>query len=116
MSEDKRALLKQWLANGKITLHPLTFPQRELWESSPVRVTDSANHISCLIQLRGVITPEACEAALRQVVERQEVLRLSFLPGKERPVQMIRQSSEANFRFRELSSILPMWRTSARGE
>ena len=38
------------------------------------------------------------------MVERQEVLRLSFLPGKDRPVQMIRQSSEANFRFRELSS------------
>jgi hypothetical protein len=104
MSEDKRALLKQWLANGKISLHPLTFPQRELWESSPVSVTDSANHISCLIHLRGVITRQACETALQRVVERQEVLRLSFLPGKARPVQMIRQSSEPNFRFRELSS------------
>jgi Condensation domain len=104
MAKDKRALLKEWLANGKISLHPLTFPQRELWESSPVRVTDSANHISCLIHLRGVITREACAAALRRVVERQEVLRLSFLPGKERPVQMIRPSSEPNFRFRELSS------------
>jgi Condensation domain len=104
MSGDKRTLLKQWLANGKASLQPLTFPQRELWEASPVRVTDSANHICCLIQLRGVITPQACEAALQRVVERQEVLRLSFLPGKDQPVQMIRQSSEANFRFRELSS------------
>ena len=104
MSEDKRALLKQWLANGKISLHPLTFPQRELWESSPVSVTDSANHISCLIHLRGVITGQDCETALQRVVERQEVLRLSFLPGKDRPVQMIRQSSEPSFRFRELSS------------
>ena len=104
MSEDKRALLKQWLANGKIGLQPLTFPQRELWEASPVSVTDSANHICCLIQLRGVIAPEACETALQRVVERQEVLRLSFLPGNGRPLQMIRQSSEANFRFRELSS------------
>jgi Condensation domain len=103
MSEDKRALLKQWLANGKISLHPLTFPQRELWEASPVSATDSANHITCLIHLRGVITRQACEAALQRVVERQEVLRLSFLPGKERPVQMIRQTSEANIRFRELS-------------
>jgi len=104
MSGDKRTLLKQWLANGKASLQPLTFPQRELWETSPISVTDSANHICCLIQLRGVITPQACEAALQRVVERQEVLRLSFLPGKDRPVQMIRQSSEANFRFRELSS------------
>jgi hypothetical protein len=104
MSGDKRTLLKQWLANGKANLQPLTFPQRELWEASPVSVTDSANHICCLIQLRGVIAQQACEAALQRVVERQEVLRLSFLPGKDRPVQMIRQSSEANFRFRELSS------------
>ena len=104
MSGDKRTLLKQWLANGKASLQPLTFPQRELWEASPVSVTDSANHICCLIHLRGVIAHQACEAALQRVVERQEVLRLSFLPGKDRPVQMIRQSSEANFRFRELSS------------
>jgi hypothetical protein len=103
MSGDKRALLKQWLANGKASLQPLTFPQRELWEASPVSVTDNANHICCLIHLQGVITRQACEVALQRVVERQEVLRLSFLPGKDRAVQMIRQSSEANFRFRELS-------------
>ena len=103
MSGDKRDLLRQWLANGKTRLQPLTFPQRELWETSPVSVTDIANHICCLIQLRGVITQQACKAALQRVVDRQEVLRLSFLPGKDRAVQMIRQTSEANFRFRELS-------------
>jgi hypothetical protein len=104
MTGDKRALLKQWLANGKTSLQPLTFPQRELWEASPVSVTDSANHICCIIELRGAITPQACEAALQRVVERQEVLRLSFLPGKDRPVQMIRHTREANFRFRELTT------------
>lgn len=103
MPEDKRAVLKQWLASGKIRLQPLTFPQRELWEASPVAVTETANHICCLIHLRGAITPEACEAALQRVVDRQEALRLSFLPGKDRPLQMVRQSSEANLRFRELS-------------
>lgn len=103
MSGDKRTLLKEWLASGKARLQPLTFPQRELWEASPVAVTDIANHICCLIQLRGVITRNACEAAIQRVVERQEVMRLSFLPGKDRPIQMIRQASEANFRFGELS-------------
>jgi Condensation domain len=102
MSEDKRAVLKQWLASGKAIVHPLTFPQRELWEASPVPVGDSANHICCLIHVRGVITPQACQAALQRVVERQEVLRLSFLPGKDRPVQMIRRNSKANFHYREL--------------
>jgi hypothetical protein len=104
MSQDKRAVFKQWLTSGKALLHPLTFPQRELWEASPVPVADAANHICCLIHVQGVITQEACLAAIQRVVERQEVLRLSFLPGKDQPVQMIRQSREANFRYRELSS------------
>src|SRR3981081_3627241 len=100
MSEKTRAVFKQWLSSGQTRLQPLTFSQRELWETSPVAVADIANHICCLIYLRGLVTPEACEAALQQVVERQEVLRLSFLPGKNRPIQMIRQSSRANLRFR----------------
>jgi hypothetical protein len=104
MSGDKRALLKEWLASEKARLQPLTFPQRELWEASPVAVTDIANHICCVIQMRGVITRDACEAAIQRVLDRQEVMRLSFLPGKDRPIQMIRQASKANFRFRELSS------------
>lgn len=104
MSADKRTVLKQWLASGKAALHPLTFPQRELWEASPVPVADMSNHICCLINLQGVITAEACETALRQVIERQDVLRLSFLPGKMQAVQMIRQSSEPNFGFRELTA------------
>lgn len=103
MSIDKRAVLKQWLSSGSAVLQPLTFPQRELWEASPVPVPDMANHICCLINVRGVMDPPICEAALQAVVDRQEVLRLSFLPGKQHPVQMIRQSAEPNLRFRELT-------------
>ena len=102
MSGDKRARLKEWLESGEITLHPLTFPQRELWEASPVPVGDIANHICCLITVRGAITPEDVRAATQQVVDRHDVLRTSFLPGKDRPLQMIRRSGEANTRFREL--------------
>lgn len=104
MSGDKRALLKQRLESGQIRLQPLTFPQRELWETSPVPVADMANHICCLIEVRGKVTPEGGTGALQQVVERQEALRMSFLPGKDGPLQMIRSDSPANFRFRELSS------------
>ena len=104
MSEHKRALLKQWLDNGEARLQPLTFPQRELWETSPVPVGDVANHICCLIGLRGFVTFQDCQAALQRVVDRQEVLRLSFLPGKDRPLQMVRNACKANLRFRELST------------
>jgi hypothetical protein len=102
ISEDKRAALKEWLTSGNVVLQPLTLPQRELWETSPVPVGDVANHICCLINIRGVLSPEACEDALRRVVERQEALRLSFLPGKAGPVQMIRRTADPNLHFRPL--------------
>ena len=102
MSADKRARLKQWLESGEARLHPLTFPQRELWEASAVPVADPANHICCLIHLRGLMTERDGTAAVQRV-ERQEALRLSFLPGKDRPLQMVRQTSDANLEFREIS-------------
>lgn len=103
MSSDQRARLKQWIESGEAQLYPLTFPQRELWEASPLPVTDAANHICCLIKVRGLLTERDCREAVQRVTERQEVLRLSFLPGKERPLQMIRKNSEANVVFRELA-------------
>jgi hypothetical protein len=63
-----------------------------------------ANHICCLINVRGRITPEEVECAIQRVVQRQEALRISFLPGKDRAVQMVRDDSQANFCSRELSS------------
>src|SRR6185503_1181187 len=71
MPGDKRALLRQWMECGQIRFQPLTFPQRELWEASPVPVADMANHICCCIEIRGKVTLEDGMAALQQVVERQ---------------------------------------------
>lgn len=104
MSQDTRSRLKQWLESGEARLQPLTFPQRELWEASPVPPGDVANHICALIHVRGPITHQGCESAVQKVSERQEGLRISFLPGKEQPMQMIRKSSKQMLQFRELSS------------
>jgi Condensation domain len=104
MPIDQRARLKQWLDSGEVQLHPLTFPQRELWEVSPVTVEDNANHICCLIDVHGLLTEREARAAIQRVVERQEVLRLSILPGKERPLQMIRKDCGINFDFRDASA------------
>ncbi|WP_397382978.1 condensation domain-containing protein [Prosthecobacter sp.] len=103
MSEDNRARLKQWLASGEIRLQPLSFPQRELWEAAPVPAADVSNNICALIQVRGLLTPQGSEAALQKVVDRQEVLRLSILPGKAQPMQMIRRTAVPALRFHELS-------------
>jgi hypothetical protein len=102
--EDKRTRLKRWLDSGKAALHPLTFPQRELWEASPVPVADQTNSICCLIEIKGAITAQDCMAAMQRVVNRHEVLRLSFLPSKGKAVQMIQAQSEPAMRFRDLLS------------
>ena len=104
MPIDQRARLKQWLDSGEVQLHPLTFPQRELCEVSPVTVEDNANHICCMIDVHGLLTEREARAAIQRVVDRQEVLRLSILPGKERPLQMIRKNCGINFDFREVAA------------
>lgn len=101
--QDSRARLKQWLESGEARLQPLSFPQRELWENSPVPVGSAANHICCFIEIKGALTEKESEAAIQRVVDRQEALRISFLPGKERPLQLVRATGTANLRYRELS-------------
>ncbi len=104
MSGDKRVRLKEWLQSGEARLEPLTFPQRELWEAAPLPVTDVSNHICATIRARGALTAMGVEAALQRLVDRQDVLRSSFLPGKDRSVQMIRSGGRPEFTFRELSA------------
>ncbi len=104
MATDQRVRLKQWIDSGEAQLHPLTFPQRELWEVSPVSIEDNANHICCLIEVHGLLTERECRTAIQRVVDRQEVLRLSILPGKERPLQMIRRNCGISFDSREVAS------------
>ena len=67
-------------------------------------VGSAGNHICGFIEIKGPITPEQCEQALHRVVERQEALRTSFLPGKEKPLQMIRATGAALLTHRELSA------------
>jgi Condensation domain len=103
MSDAKQARFKEWLANGEAQLHPLTFSQRELWEASPAPPSDVSNHICCVIDFRGLITQEDCLESIQRVIDRQDVLRLSFLPGKNRPVQLVRKHSEPAVRYRDIS-------------
>ncbi len=102
MPDDQRTRLKQWLESGEIRLQPLTYPQRELWETSPVPAGDVSNNICAVIEVRGRLTQEGSMAALQHVVDRQEVFRLSFLPGKEQPMQLIRHTGKPALGFREL--------------
>lgn len=104
VSDDKRARFRQRLESGETRLHPISFPQRELWETSPVAVADPANHICGFLEIKGRITFEEMEMAVKRVVDRQEALRISFLPGKERVLQMVRANGRALLGYRELTS------------
>jgi hypothetical protein len=102
MEADPRAKLKEWLSAGKARLEPLSFPQRELWEASAVPPGDASNNICCFLDIRGPLTPSMCTGALGQVIKRHDVLRTTFLPGKERPLQVVRAEAEPALSFREL--------------
>lgn len=100
--EGTRSKLQEMVASGQIRLLPLTFPQRELWEASPVPPEDPTNTIRSFIDLTGPLTLEMCRDAMRLVIGRQEAMRTSFLPGKERPLQMVRKAAEPVIEYREL--------------
>jgi hypothetical protein len=67
-------------------------------------VADPANHICAFVEIKGKLTFEEAEMALQRVAERQEAMRISFLPGKERVLQMIRARSTPVLGYRELTS------------
>ena len=105
MASDARSRLKEWLASGQARLQPLTFPQRELWETAPVPPADPSNIIRSILDIRGPLTVDMCRRALGMVIERQEVMRTTFLPGKERPVQLVRSVAEPVLDYRELDGV-----------
>ena len=99
MSDEKRARLKEWLASGEARLQPLSLPQRELWEATPVPPGDAANHICCIIKVRGKLTAQNCPEALQTRGGSAGSAAPFDLPGQGRPLQMIRKSSDVNLRL-----------------
>jgi hypothetical protein len=97
-----RTRLKSWLESGAARVHPLTFPQRELWEASAAPPDDASNHICTFMEVRGEITNEECVAAMQRVVDRHEALRLSILPGKDGPLQLIRTTGAPAMEFHDV--------------
>ncbi len=97
-NNDPRIRLKGLIARGEARLLPLSLPQRELWENSPVAPGDPVNHICATIEIRGIFSFDLCQEALRAVVDRQEVLRTSFLSGEGKAAQIVLGKSETLLR------------------
>lgn len=64
---------------------------------------DPANHICATIEIRGVVSFDLCDEALRAVVERQEALRTSFLSGEGKAAQIVLTSAETVLRCRDVT-------------
>jgi hypothetical protein len=97
-----RDKLRALIDAGEARLLPSSFPQRELWENSPVPPADPANHICASIDIRGDFTRTICGAAVGAVVARQESLRTSFLSGGGRLARVVRRKGVTALRHRAL--------------
>lgn len=103
MAGEAQARLKEWLATGKARLEPLSFPQREIWETSAAPPDDPSHLICCYLDIRGPLTRPMCEEALGHVIVRQDALRTTILPGKTRPLQLVRTRATPVMGYRELA-------------
>ncbi|MET0650343.1 MAG: amino acid adenylation domain-containing protein, partial [Pyrinomonadaceae bacterium] len=82
--------------------------QRHLW-SLERDDGGRAYRARCEVQIEGALDPEALKAALRDVVERQEILRTTFqrFVGMTVPVQVISEESVSPFRHEQLQGFDP---------
>ncbi len=103
MSDNARNRLKEWLATGAARLEPLSFSQRELWETSHVPPGDIVNHICVFMEVGGKIPREESLRAMQLLVDRHEVMRLSIIPGRNGPLQLIRRACPPAMTFSDLA-------------
>ncbi|HYO16569.1 MAG TPA: condensation domain-containing protein, partial [Thermoanaerobaculia bacterium] len=68
---------------------PLSFSQQRLWYLDQLQPGSPTYHIPAAVRLRGRLEAPVLEAALRQLVARQESLRTRFLTAEGRPVQVV---------------------------
>jgi len=82
--------------------------QRRIW-SLRQRDINAANRGLCVIAVKGELNPRILAKALQNVVDRNELLRTSFLmlPGMPRPLQVISEETELAYSHYDLSAQPP---------
>src|SRR5262245_4942138 len=68
---------------------PLLAAQREIWLAQKVETDSRLYNIAEYIEIDGAVDPALFEAALRQVLEEAEALRVRIVEGADGPRQML---------------------------
>jgi len=68
---------------------PLSFAQQRLWFIDQLEGENCVYNVPFFLQLQGFLNIAALEQAIREIVQRHEVLRTSFCVVNESPIQVI---------------------------
>ncbi|MFI8763667.1 condensation domain-containing protein [Streptomyces sp. NPDC053792] len=83
---------------------PLSYAQRRLWFLNRLEGSSSAYNAPVVLRLGSTPDPAALEAAVRDVVERHEVLRTVYPARDEEPYQKILDDADVRFDVEECSA------------
>jgi amino acid adenylation domain-containing protein/non-ribosomal peptide synthase protein (TIGR01720 family) len=114
LSPEKRALLLMRLKNmresgstGEINIprrkdlneYPLSYAQQRMWFLSQWEPESPFYNIPSIVKISGSLNVEALKNAIKQVVNRHEILRAQIFSVDGRPYQNIREEGNLNIKY-----------------
>src|SRR5215210_9198822 len=96
------------MSDGIIQGYRLSPQQKRLW-SLQQHTSGSVFWSRCAVRVKGPCSADRLERAIRQVIEKHEILRTTFplLPGMTLPVQVIHEDSSGFVKHHDLTSLSP---------
>ncbi|MFJ8623275.1 amino acid adenylation domain-containing protein [Kitasatospora sp. NPDC093550] len=95
---------------------PLSFAQQRLWTLEQLRPGTAEYVLPFAWELRGPLDVPALRRALRELVERHEVLRTRYQEHDHRPVQLVDRAADPDFAELDLGGLAPAERTARLAE